>query len=241
MLLQLGREKLHVSAFLYSLSLMIISHSPLCLVADNDECTVRHQTCPSTSVCRNTDGSFVCDCPVGYTGDGRTGCTVTGNCAICTGYLTDCSQEYAIGLERTMTLVTFYPWNLCQVVFAYRMRWINHCTSKFAKTCFFVGLCFSICHRLWIFVYCFTESTGVTVISCPRPIPPTNGYVSSGDFDLSDILTFSCGTGFSLVGNATTTCLATGLASNPPPTCQGTVRIISSAVGYNVMVPVYSL
>ena len=132
MLLQLGREKLHVSAFLYSLSLMIISHSPLCLVADNDECTVRHQTCPSTSVCRNTDGSFVCDCPVGYTGDGRTGCTVTGNCAICTGYLTDCSQEYAVGLERTMTLVTFYPWSLCQVV-AYRMRWINHCTSKFAK------------------------------------------------------------------------------------------------------------
>ena len=33
---------------------------------DTNECTEIEDACPNNGVCRNTEGSFVCDCPLGY-------------------------------------------------------------------------------------------------------------------------------------------------------------------------------
>ena len=43
--------------------------------ADIDECTEETDTCADIADCTNTDGSFTCTCPDGYTGSGE----------ICTG------------------------------------------------------------------------------------------------------------------------------------------------------------
>ena len=39
---------------------------------DVDEC--ENDVCDSNALCTNTEGSYVCACNVGYTGDGKT-CT----------------------------------------------------------------------------------------------------------------------------------------------------------------------
>ena len=50
----------------------------LCVCVDINECTSRMSDCISSAVCVDTDGSYVCNCPAGYHGDGKTsgsGCT----------------------------------------------------------------------------------------------------------------------------------------------------------------------
>ena len=37
---------------------------------DADECTLGTHTCHKHATCSNTDGSYTCQCEVGYTGDG---------------------------------------------------------------------------------------------------------------------------------------------------------------------------
>ena len=40
------------------------------LILDIDECNGLHD-CLAGATCRNRNGSYTCDCPSGYTGDGR--------------------------------------------------------------------------------------------------------------------------------------------------------------------------
>ena len=42
------------------------------LNTDVDECA--NDVCHSNALCTNTEGSYVCACSIGYTGDGKT-CT----------------------------------------------------------------------------------------------------------------------------------------------------------------------
>ncbi|XP_044182458.1 uncharacterized protein LOC114967149 [Acropora millepora] len=39
---------------------------------DVDECTAFPNICGANADCRNTDGSYICNCKAGYTGDGKT-------------------------------------------------------------------------------------------------------------------------------------------------------------------------
>ena len=39
---------------------------------DTDECTVGTYPCDPNASCRNTKGSFECNCKAGFTGDGKT-------------------------------------------------------------------------------------------------------------------------------------------------------------------------
>ena len=41
------------------------------VVSDVDECAANAHDCAADADCINTDGSFVCSCQVGYTGDGK--------------------------------------------------------------------------------------------------------------------------------------------------------------------------
>ncbi|KAH3889331.1 hypothetical protein DPMN_013385 [Dreissena polymorpha] len=58
-------------------------------------------------------------------------------------------------------------------------------------------------------------------ISCPTLTAPSNGAVDLSDGLLyEDIATFSCNTGYAMVGTSTRQCLATKLWSGESPTCQ---------------------
>ena len=39
---------------------------------DVDECTLFPNICGANADCHNTDGSYICNCKGGYTGDGKT-------------------------------------------------------------------------------------------------------------------------------------------------------------------------
>ena len=59
---------------------LIITSWLLCSVLDIDECTMEIDDCVTGATCVNTDGSFTCMCPSGFSGDGRvspggSGCT----------------------------------------------------------------------------------------------------------------------------------------------------------------------
>ena len=42
--------------------------------SDINECSEKTHSCDKNATCTNTDGSFNCNCQIGYTGDGNT-CT----------------------------------------------------------------------------------------------------------------------------------------------------------------------
>ncbi|KAI8488563.1 hypothetical protein Bbelb_335920 [Branchiostoma belcheri] len=49
--------------------------------ADIDECSAEIADCLPEASCRNTEGSYHCECPKGYRGDGRTTCEDVDECA----------------------------------------------------------------------------------------------------------------------------------------------------------------
>jgi len=66
-------------------------HNPMCdpfilyYDADIDECTPETDTCHQEATCMDTDGSYICTCNSGYTGDGQicNGKQVLVHFAIC--------------------------------------------------------------------------------------------------------------------------------------------------------------
>ena len=59
---------------------------------------------------------------------------------------------------------------------------------------------------------------------CPDPIAPVNGMVTFTGNTVDDTATYSCNTGFDLVGSATAECVQVGLStaafSPAPPVCR---------------------
>lgn len=47
------------------------------LNVDVDECSAFPNICDTNAGCQNTDGSYLCNCKTGYTGDGKT-CSKAG-------------------------------------------------------------------------------------------------------------------------------------------------------------------
>ena len=79
---------------------------------------------------------------------------------------------------------------------------------------------FSLLHSLHFYT--------ITAITCPSLTTPSNGNAPScTDSDNYDsICTFTCLTGFGIVGSATSTCTGDGSSDigsydNPAPTCEG--------------------
>ena len=52
-----------------------------CVCADIDECQDRTHNCDRRSTCVDTDGSYICQCPHGFTGTGLVGGCEGKHCA----------------------------------------------------------------------------------------------------------------------------------------------------------------
>ena len=64
----------------------------------------------------------------------------------------------------------------------------------------------------------------LTVVNCGVLTNPASGQVShTAGTTYGQTATYSCNTGYSLVGSSTRTCQATGNWSGNSPTCQGIV------------------
>ena len=50
---------------------VVLSFTGYTIFLDVDECTEGTDDCVDGATCMNTDGSFTCTCPHGYSGDGR--------------------------------------------------------------------------------------------------------------------------------------------------------------------------
>ena len=63
----------------------------------------------------------------------------------------------------------------------------------------------------------------LTAVDCGSLTDPANGQVDhTAGTSLGQTATYSCDTGYDLVGDSTRTCQATGEWSQSAPTCQGT-------------------
>ena len=50
---------------------------------DIDECSLEVDTCDDNADCTDIDGSYMCTCLVGFTGDGETCCTYLTHNHVC--------------------------------------------------------------------------------------------------------------------------------------------------------------
>ena len=68
----------------------------------------------------------------------------------------------------------------------------------------------------------------LAVVDCGNLSDPANGQVNTSGTTFGQTVTYSCNTGYSLAGNSTRTCQATGNWSGSAPTCQGLLlKVIS--------------
>ena len=66
----------------------------------------------------------------------------------------------------------------------------------------------------------------LTVVDCGALNASANGQVShTNGTTFGQIATYSCDTGYNLVGNSTRTCQADGVWSGSEPTCQGVLLL----------------
>ena len=70
----------------------------------------------------------------------------------------------------------------------------------------------------------FIEIRFFCVALCPDPVDPVNGMVTFTENAIDDTATYSCNTGFELVGSASVTCTQVNVSSatfSPaPPVCR---------------------
>ena len=66
----------------------------------------------------------------------------------------------------------------------------------------------------------------LTAVDCGSLTVPDNGTVShTGGTTFGQTATYSCDTGYNLVGDSNRTCQAVGSWSGSPPTCEGIYAI----------------
>ena len=59
-----------------------------------------------------------------------------------------------------------------------------------------------------------------TAVDCDTLSDPANGQVSTSGTTFGETATYSCNTGYNLVGDNTRTCQADGMWSGSAPTCE---------------------
>uniref|UniRef100_A0A665UU47 Sushi domain-containing protein n=1 Tax=Echeneis naucrates TaxID=173247 RepID=A0A665UU47_ECHNA len=61
----------------------------------------------------------------------------------------------------------------------------------------------------------------LSAITCGHPGNPTSGRTNGSEFNLNDVVNFTCNRGYTLSGNARAQCRLNGQWSSPLPVCKG--------------------
>ena len=76
-------------------------------------------------------------------------------------------------------------------------------------------------------------------MDCGSLTDPPNGQVTLTATTFGQTATYSCNTGYSLVGNSTRSCQATGNWSQSAPTCDGMLLATVPIIDCNLYLPSY--
>lgn len=75
-----------------------------------------------------------------------------------------------------------------------------------------------------------------TAITCGHPGNPINGRTNGSEFNLNDVVNFTCNRGYILSGNARAQCRLNGQWSSPLPVCKGHKNILTQSYRF---IPTY--
>ncbi|XP_051818518.1 sushi, von Willebrand factor type A, EGF and pentraxin domain-containing protein 1 [Antechinus flavipes] len=157
---------------------------------DVDECAVGSD-CDKHASCLNTNGSYICTCISPYTGDGKK-CAEPIKCK--DPGKTDNGHSsgniYTVGGEVTFSCEEGY-----QLIGVTKI------------TCLESGK--------WSHQIPFCEG-----ISCGSPIVPENCSIEGSTFTYGNKVIYRCNKGYKLFGEKESFCLANGVWSHSPPTCE---------------------
>ncbi|XP_076814750.1 IgGFc-binding protein-like [Clavelina lepadiformis] len=194
---------------------------------DINEC--RTNPCDENASCTNTDGSFVCRCNAGYTGDGTRCRPLTcerlenpsaGSVTYSRGLNVGSAANFACnsGYRRQGSARL-----LCQA----SLRW-----NRRPPTCVDVDECLrspcddnAACTNTEGSYSCRCNEgyTGngaqCTPLNCPRLQNPANGVVTVDELTVGSTASYGCRRGYRLVGNTRTNCRNTLTWSSAPPRC----------------------
>ena len=99
--------------------------------------------------------------------------------------------------------------------------WLE-CHSVFVKvTVLGVDLSLHATVRMLIFKLSCLKPFPHSVNMCPTLVPPANGNLVLSGNTFGETASYTCNTGFILVGDPTLTCQSDGFWSGPEPTCEG--------------------
>lgn len=75
-------------------------------------------------------------------------------------------------------------------------------------------------HLQFLIILLSTHSAP-SAITCGHPGNPANGRTNGSEFNLNDVVNFTCNRGYILSGNARAQCRLNGQWSSPLPVCKG--------------------
>lgn len=78
-----------------------------------------------------------------------------------------------------------------------------------------------ILHRIFLHTSSFSLYSVSSAITCGHPGNPANGRTNGSEFNLNDVVNFTCNRGYVLSGNARAHCRLNGQWSSPLPVCKG--------------------
>ncbi|NXV57103.1 SVEP1 protein, partial [Molothrus ater] len=157
---------------------------------DVDECAVGSD-CDKHASCLNTNGSYVCTCIPPYTGDGK-------KCAEPVKCHNPGNPEHGHLHGDTYSVGS-------QVTFSCKEGF--QLTGAMKLTCMESGE--------WSHPTPYCEA-----ISCGDPVIPENSAIFGSNFTYHNKVVYRCNDGYNLVGEKEILCLASGIWSHAPPSCE---------------------
>ncbi|KAF2979409.1 hypothetical protein EK904_006478 [Melospiza melodia maxima] len=157
---------------------------------DVDECAVGSD-CDEHASCLNTNGSYVCTCIPPYTGDGK-------KCAEPVKCHNPGNPEHGHLHGDTYSVGS-------QVTFSCKEGF--QLTGVMKLTCMESGE--------WSNPTPYCEA-----ISCGDPVIPENSAIFGSNFTYHNKVVYRCNAGYNLVGEKEILCLASGMWSHAPPSCE---------------------
>ncbi|XP_048581975.1 uncharacterized protein LOC116616154 [Nematostella vectensis] len=183
--------------------------------ADHDECATGNNTCEQ--LCLNHPGHYTCDCRGGYELDSRDNSTCLDvdecfrgldTCAhVCNntvgGYKCSCHHGYYLASDN-MT---------CNDIDECSLPGPGGCSQSCVNV---IGSYYCMCRHGY---YLGTDLKTCMKYPCFAISAPSHGFMSCSGHSTDDICSFSCETGYELLGSRTRVCLSNGQWSGSAVEC----------------------